>query len=90
MLRGFRGYADSPAFTLKYPPAREQTGKLRIVVSGKLTKRATQRNLIKRRLRHLWRVVGNGLPPHIYVKKAALNMSFSELKDELARALKKI
>lgn len=90
MYRGSRGYADSPAFTLKYPPAREQTGKLRVVVSGKLAKRATQRNLMKRRLRNIWQLVGTGRPPYVYVKKAALAMSFQQLKDELAKAIKRI
>jgi len=90
MYRGSRGYADSPAFTLKYPPEGEQTGKLRVVVSGKLAKRATQRNLIKRRLKNIWQLVGAGQPPYIYVKKAALAMSFQQLKDELAKAIKRI
>jgi ribonuclease P protein component len=61
-----------------------------VVVSGKLAKRATQRNLMKRRLRNIWRLVGTGRPPYIYVKKAALAMSFQQLKDELAKAIKRI
>lgn len=90
MYRGTRGYADSPAFTLKYPPLREQTDKLRVVISGKVAKKATQRNLMKRRLRHAWGLVGTGRPPYIYVKKAALALSFSALKEELAKSLKRI
>lgn len=89
MLKGSRGYAHSPAFTLKYPPIREQTGKLRIVVSNKLTKKSTVRNLLKRRLRHAWQLVGSGQPPYLYVKKEALKMSFTQLKNELSRLIKR-
>jgi RNase P protein component len=88
MYRGSRGYLDSPAFTLKYPPARDSAKRIRIVVSAKVAKKATQRNLIKRRLRQAWGLVGGGQPPHLYIKKAALTMSFAQLKAELSRLLK--
>ncbi|MFA5270017.1 MAG: ribonuclease P protein component [Patescibacteria group bacterium] len=89
MYRGSQGYADSPAFTLKYPPARDAARRIRIVVSAKVAKKATQRNLIKRRLRHIWQSIGSGPLPHIYVKKAALTMTFAQLKSELARLINK-
>jgi len=90
MYRGSRGYLDSPAFTLKYPPVRDRVAKrIRIVVSAKVAKKATQRNLIKRRLRHAWQLIGSGPLPYIYVKKAALLMSFAQLKAELSRLMKK-
>ena len=89
MYRGSQGYADSPAFTLKYPPTRDQAKRIRIVVSAKVAKKATQRNLIKRRLRNIWQSVGSGPLPYIYVKKAALTMPFAQLKSEFQRLIKK-
>ncbi|MBN2585537.1 ribonuclease P protein component [Patescibacteria group bacterium] len=89
MERGYRGYADSPAFTLKYPPSSDRAKRIRVVVSAKVAKKAVMRNLIKRRLRDIWRLIGSGPLPHIYVKKAALTMSFAQLKAELDRLIKK-
>ena len=89
MYRGSRGYLDSPAFTLKYPPVSGQAKRIRIVVSAKVAKKATQRNLIKRRLRNIWQLIGSGQPPYLYIKKAALTMSFAQLKAELTRLLQR-
>lgn len=59
------------------------------MVSGKVAKKAVVRNLIKRRLRNIWQLVGSGPAPYIYVKKAALAMPFAQLKSELSRLLKR-
>ncbi|OGB74264.1 hypothetical protein A2V68_00670 [candidate division Kazan bacterium RBG_13_50_9] len=83
--------AHTAAFTIKHTHPAHPLGRPRVIVSTKVTKRATQRNLIKRRLRELWRELGKDhQSPHIYVKKAALAMSFAELRAEMAQALKRL
>lgn len=74
---------------LPYSAAKKED--LRIIVSNKVTKKATQRNLIKRRIKEIWRSMFDHKPHPaicVYIRKPALAMSFAELKTELAKALK--
>ena len=70
-----------PALTLKYVRPARRPG-LRVVVGVKTASKATQRNLLKRRLREVWRAAA--VPPDvmatIYTSKATLDLSFTDLK----------
>lgn len=70
-----------PAFTLRYFPTNKPT-KIRIAVGNKLSKKATERNQFKRRVREIWRVLA--IPPQfaitLYPKPVALTLTFAELK----------
>jgi ribonuclease P protein component len=70
-----------PALTLKYlRPSRHPS--LRVVVGVKVSPKATQRNLLKRRLREIWRVIPipSDVAVTLYTTKATLGLSFAELK----------
>ena len=60
---------------------------LRIVVGTKLSKKATVRNQLKRRVREIWRQLA--IPPNVritlYAKQPALSIKFAELKLALVR-----
>jgi len=83
------GIVYQPAFSIRPLNAREaQTSSLRIIVSSKISKKATERNLIKRRFREAWKIVAPPSYPavSIYIKKPAFKMSFAQIKAELARS----
>lgn len=69
-----------PALTLKYVVPSRRPG-LRVVVGVKVSKKATERNLLKRRLKEIWRKLS--LPPDVaatfYTKADTLKLSFTEL-----------
>ena len=79
----------SAAFVVKLPQGNNISKKIRVIVSTKVSKKATERNKIKRQLREIWHSLKiNQFPsPHVYVKKAALSMSFSQLKDEFKKTI---
>ncbi len=79
----------SAAFVVKLPQGKNISKKIRVIVSTKVSKKATERNKIKRQLREIWHSLKiNQLPlPHVYVKKAALSMSFNQLKDEFKKTI---
>ena len=81
----------TPAFILKYPSGVKLQDEPRVIVSTKISKQATQRNRIKRRLKEAWRSLSGVQvpPPCIYVRKVALGMSFAQLKMELEKTLKR-
>ncbi|MFH0912380.1 MAG: ribonuclease P protein component [Patescibacteria group bacterium] len=83
-----------PAFTLRYSGARPpRPVKLRVVVSTKLSKKATERNRLRRRVREIWRVLPvTTLPPvvTIYMKSLSLNMSFAELRMAITRIIPRL
>ena len=75
-----------PALTLKYVKPSLRPG-LRTAVGTKVSPKATQRNLLKRRLREIWRSlpIPSGVAATIYVKPVALKMSFAELKTAVTK-----
>ncbi|MFA5967357.1 MAG: ribonuclease P protein component [Patescibacteria group bacterium] len=75
-----------PALTLKYIEPARRSG-LRIVVGTKVSKKATERNQLKRRLREIWRslpIVPN-VAATFYTKSTVLPLSFAELKAVVTR-----
>jgi len=83
------GVMYQPAFSVKsLDPRVSKKSQLRVVVSVKVSKKATERNLIKRRIKEVWRVVSPKRAVCVYVKKPALLLSFAEIKAELTRLLR--
>jgi ribonuclease P protein component len=76
-----------PQLTIKYTTNKDNNLKIGFVVSNKVDKRATQRNLLKRRLREanrsLLKDLKTGYNLLIIAKKTALDLSFVELKKQL-------
>lgn len=83
-----------PQLTIKYSINQDKQIKFGLVVSNKVDKRATQRNLLKRRLREAHRSLLNDIKPGynllIIAKKSALELSFAELKKQLLFAYSQI
>ncbi len=81
----------SSAFIIKFPLFAKQTDKIRVVVSAKVAKKAVVRNKLRRQIKEAWRLLKiiKSTPPHIYVRKRALEMSYQEIAQELKRVLKK-
>jgi len=73
-----------PAFTLKYF-STNKTVKLKIAIGNKLSKKSTERNQFKRRVKEIWRTLN--IPPQLaitlYPKSIALTLTFTELKTAL-------
>jgi ribonuclease P protein component len=82
-------------FVLQARP-REDQGAVRVgFTATKKVGNAVERNRIRRRLRELVRLSGDGVlkPGHDYVlvgRRAALNIPFGKMADELARALRRL
>jgi len=70
-----------PALTLKYVKPSRRPG-LRVVVGTKISKKATERNRLKRRLREIWRnlAIPANVAATLYTKPITLTLSFAELK----------
>lgn len=75
-----------PVLTLKYVRPSRHPG-LRVVVGMKTSKRATTRNLLKRRLREIWRElpIPADVLATLYTKAEALKLSFAELRAVVVR-----
>jgi ribonuclease P protein component len=83
------GVIYQPAFSVKPLDFRtSKMGRLRIVVSAKVSKKATERNLMRRRIKEIWRLLSPKTAVCIYVRKPALLMSFAQIKNELTRILR--
>ena len=74
------------ALTLKYVESAQHPG-LRIVVGTKVSKKATERNQLKRRLKEIWRQlpVAPDVAVTLYTKTTTLLLSFAELKTVVTR-----
>ncbi len=84
----------SDNFTLKVAKNPEKSeSKFAFVVSGKVSSKAVDRNRLKRRgfsaLRGFSDNVRHPLILIFYVKKSALNLKFSQFKDEIVELLRK-
>jgi ribonuclease P protein component len=89
-----RGKFKSTAlFSVHFLPNRYDFSRIGIVVSKKISKKATDRNLIKRRVREVMKDLQPTTLSHydivIAVKKPALEKSFEEVKNELTILLTK-
>jgi len=75
-----------PALTLKYVRPSRRPG-LRVVVGVRVSKKATERNLLKRRLREIWRQLPIPLDvaATFYTKQITLKLSFSELQTAVVK-----
>lgn len=81
-----------PAFILKkYTLPNLPTPVIAIVVSSKVSKRAVDRNLIKRRLRHIFRELTPRLKPGfammVLVKPGSVTTPFPRLKEQVSHSL---
>lgn len=76
-----------PQLTIKYAVNSNNNIRVGLVVSNKVDKLATQRNLLKRRLREANKSFLKDLKPGydllIIAKKSALDLDFTELKKQL-------
>ncbi|MBU1092624.1 ribonuclease P protein component [Patescibacteria group bacterium] len=66
--------------------------RLRVVISTKIAKKATIRNLIRRRVKEVWRQLSipTDLVVAIYTKSAILDKSFAEIKTILTNISKQL
>ena len=84
---------SGPLFTVTYTP---QTGvdKIMIVVSKKVSKRAVDRNKMKRRVRAIMRIVAPKPGPAgvlgVYIQKQALTTSFIDTKTQLTELTERL
>jgi len=95
----YRRSAHQSAFRLELTPLRSSEVDLRVVVSTKVTKKAVERNRLKRRLREIWRALSPiplrppaspGYRVTVYTKKIALETGFSDLSRQLIAGLKQL
>ena len=79
---------------LKYVKTDNPQPRFGFVISTKVSKKATDRNLLKRRMREIIRggaeTIGGGHDFVFIARKSVLNLSFSELKSEITELLGKI
>jgi ribonuclease P protein component len=89
-----RGRFQSTAlFSINYLPAKRDLSRIGIVVSKKITKKATERNLIKRRVREIARELHPRLKGNfdiiISVKKPVAEADFQEMKNTITKMFEK-
>lgn len=89
-----RGRFQSTAlFSINYLPSKKNVSRIGIVVSKKITKKAVERNQIKRRVREIAREIHPKLKGHfdiiISTKKPALEADFATMKQTLSEMFKK-
>lgn len=82
-------------FLLKYIKTNSPRARTGFVISAKVSKKAVERNLLKRRMREIIRrdadtAVGAGYDIVFVARKNALNLNFAELKKEILNLLSKI
>lgn len=82
-----------PLFLLRYTRRDEQISRFGFVISTKVSKKAVQRNKIKRRLREITRkeplFLENGYDYVFIVKKPSVNAPFKQFKKAVLEALVK-
>jgi ribonuclease P protein component len=89
-----RGKFKSTAlFSVHYLPNRLDFTRVGIVVTKKISKKAVERNLLKRRVREVAREIQPNIVGHydivISIKKPLLEKDFADLKSELVNTFQK-
>lgn len=85
----------SPLLSLRYMPIldNQPLSSFSFVISGKIAKKATERNLFKRRGRHIIRKlknkINNGFVGAFFAKSGSTKVSFSEIEKEIESLLAK-
>jgi len=81
-------------FLLKYVKTDGSQSRFGFMISAKVSKKATERNILKRRMREIIRggseIIGGGYDLVFIARKSALDLTFLELKSETIRLLGKI
>jgi len=81
-------------FLLKYVKTDGSQPRFGFMISAKVSKKATERNILKRRMREIIRrnigVPSGGCDFVFIARKSALDLNFNELKEEIIRLLGKI
>jgi len=94
VLAGGR-FISTPFFLLKYKKNAEKNTRVGFVVSKKISKKATDRNKIKRRMREIVRVADDmlfikGYDIALIAKAPIMLLTFNFLKEKLTSALKRL
>lgn len=72
---------------------KKGTGKIGFVVGKKVSKHAAERNLIKRRLRHIYRTnreIFSNIDSVLIALPSSLTATYKELLDDVTKNIKKI
>ncbi len=82
-------------FSLRFIPSRSaKEEQVFFIVSKKVAKKATERNLLKRRYKHALRDVAANLPKRknitFYIKQGSLKATFLQIKAALKQSLASI
>ncbi len=80
---GLKNYSPFTVFPSKNPGATKH----QIVVSKKVSKKAVERNLIKRRIKSILQTTSTQKPLVILCRPSTLTLNFNELKEVLLRQL---
>lgn len=85
---------DSRFFVLKLDSGKPRSRKFTIVVGSKVSKKAVQRNLIKRRIKEIVKKHASEIKPEkgviIIAKSAVLGERYEVLEKDLSSQLRKI
>jgi len=80
-------YIATPFFLFKYQKSPLRQGRIGFVVSGKVSRKAVDRNKLKRRLREITRTSPAFLSCHydavLIARKPILTLAFPELRENL-------
>lgn len=86
-------WQDAPFLTIKFLVVQGPVSRFCFSVSNKVSKLATKRNLIKRRLRHAIREllpqIRGGYDVVVIAKPEIVSVSYQEIKQTLERALRR-
>lgn len=92
IVKGGKNFSSDFVY-LKVLPMDENESVFSFVVSSKVSKKATERNKLKRRARNILKnmitAVKDGLGVVFFFKKEAKDKNFGELKEEMTNLLKK-
>ncbi|MEI6296760.1 MAG: ribonuclease P protein component [bacterium] len=86
--------AFSPLLSVKYLSNRQGKSIFGFVISSKVAKKATERNLFKRRCRHIIKknlpLIKDGLTLSFFAKPGVTKLSFAELENEITLLLRRL
>lgn len=85
-------YTSTQFFLLKYFPNNQPQSRFGFVISAKVSKKAVERNLLKRRLReiikHNLKTIKDGYDVVFLAKKNAIQLTFAQLQNEVLKMLR--